>query len=171
MIDRLLAFLANPFDPANNVALFAAVDRLLPPPDGDDVRLPPEDPDEAWRILCAVRQGAEGVGGGGWLWPEEQAFKAAWPGLTPRARLLVLWHDALHVALGIEQDAAGEYELATRLLAAPSAWFRGAAMPVPVARLHRAYGALSLCTLPVGVARGGVAPLRGVLAGLRWARG
>lgn len=167
MLDLLLAFLANPFDPANNVALFSALDRHLPPPDGDDVRLPPEDPDEAWRVLCVVRLGAEGVGGAGWLWPEEQTFKASWPGLTPRARRLVLWHDALHVVLGIEQDAAGEYELATRLLMAPPAWFRGAAMPGPIARLHRVYGALSLCTLPVGVARGGVAPLRGVLAGLR----
>ena len=164
MLDLVLRFLSNPFDPATNVALFAAADRLLPQP---VELLPPEEPDVAWRVLCAVRLGAEGLGGQGWLWPEEQAFKAAWPGLTTRARWLVLWHDALHVLGGVEQDAAGEYELATRLLLAPSRWFRGNAMPAPLAGLHRVYGAMSLCTLPVGMARAGFAPLRGVLAGLR----
>lgn len=167
MLDLVLRFLANPFDPANNIALFAALDRHLPEPADADAKRPPDDPDEAWRVLCAVRLSMEGLGGQGWLWPEEQAFKAAWPGLTTRARWLVLWHDALHVALGVEQDAAGEYELATRLLLAPSRWFRGSAMPSPLAGLHRVYGALSLCTLPVGMARAGAAPLRGVLAGLR----
>ena len=167
MIDLVLRFLSNPFDPATNVALFAALDRHLPEPADADAKRPPDDPDEAWRVLCAVRLGAEGLGGQGWLWPEEQAFKAAWPGLTTRARWLVLWHDALHVLGGVEQDAAGEYELATRLLLAPSRWFRGNAMPAPLAGLHRVYGAMSLCTLPVGMARAGFAPLRGVLAGLR----
>ena len=166
MLDLVRRFLADPFDPANNVALFSAVDRLLPAPDG---KLPPDDPDAAWRVLCNIRLGAEAVNGTGWLWPEEAAFKAAWPGLTPRARWLVLYHDAHHVCLGIEQDAAGEYELATRLLFASSRWFRSEAMPDHIERLHRAYGALSLCTLPVGVARGGLAPLRGILAGLAWA--
>lgn len=169
MLDLVRRFLADPFDPANNVALFAAVDRHLPPPDAAD-RLPPDDPAEAWALLCNVRLGVEGLVDGGWRWPEEQAFKAAWPGLTPRARRLVLWHDALHVALGIEQDAAGEYELATRLLFATSEWFRHSAMPGSIAALHRAYGAMTICTLPLGIAHAGVAPLRGVLAGLRGSR-
>ena len=168
MIDLVLRFLANPFDPANNVAIFAALDRRLPQPTD---RLPPEDPAEAWRVLCQVRATVERTCGAGWQWPEEQAFKAAWPTLTPRARWLVLWHDALHATHGIEQDAAGEYELAVRLLSMPSRWFRGGATPSTLAGLHRVYGALSLCTLPVGMARAGFAPLRGVLAGLRWAVG
>ena len=167
MLDLLLALLANPFDPANNVAIFAALDRRLPQPTD---RLPPEDPSEAWYVLCQVRATVERSHGAGWQWPEEQAFKATWPGLTPRARWLVLWHDALHATHGIEQDAAGEYELAVRLLTAPSRWFRGGAMPETLAGLHRVYGALALATLPVGVARAGIAPLRGVLAGLRGAQ-
>lgn len=169
MLDLLLSFLRDPFDPAVNVALFSALERHLPQPDGQD-RLPPDDPDVAWRELCGIRLGVEGLGGGGWLWPEEQAFKSAWPSLTPRARQLVLWHDALHANLGIEQDAAGEYELAARMLFATPGWFRHSAMPGAIAGLHRAYGALTLCTLPLGVARAGIAPLRGVLAGLRGPR-
>jgi hypothetical protein len=163
MLDLILALLANPFDPANNVALFSAFDRLLPQP---TERLLPEDPDAAWRVLCRVRGTVERSCGAGWQWPEEQAFKTAWPTLTPRARWLVLWHDALHATHGIEQDAAGEYELAVRLLTMPSRWFRSSAMPSTLAGLHRVYGALALATLPVGMARAGTAPLRGALAGL-----
>lgn len=167
MLDLFLALLANPFDPRNNIALFSAIDRRLPQPTD---RLPPEDPTEAWRVLCHIRAAVERTWGAGWQWPEEHAFKSVWPGLTPRARWLVLWHDALHAAHGIEQNAAGEYELAVRLLSMPSRWFRISAMPKTLAGLHRVYGALALATLPVGVARAGLAPLRGALAGLRGAQ-
>lgn len=168
MLDLILALLANPFDPANNVAIFAALDRRMPQPTD---RLPPEDPSEAWRVLCHVRATVERTCSAGWQWPEEQSFKAAWPTLTPRARWLVLWHDALHATHDIEQDAAGEYELAVRILTVPIGYtLRRHAVPHSAERALRVYGALALATLPVGVARAGLAPLRGALAGLRGPR-
>lgn len=165
VLDLALRFLHNPFDPANNVALFSALDRLLP----DFGPLPPEEPDAAWRMLCRARRDVERVFGAGWIWPEEQAFKSAWPGLTPRARWLALYHDGLHATLGVEQDAAGEYELAARLLMGERRAFVGSGATAYFSGLHRLYGALALSTLPVGCLRAGVAPLRGVLAALRGA--
>ena len=162
MLDLALRFLHNPFDPANNVALFSAFDRLFP----DHGPQPPEDPDAAWRMLCRARRDVERVFGAGWIWPEEQAFKAAWPGLTPRARWLALYHDGLHATLDVEQDAAGEYELAARLLRGERKAFVGSGATDYFAGLHRLYGALALSTLPVGVLRAGAAPLRGAMAGL-----
>lgn len=163
MLTRLRAFLADPFEPQNNVALFAAFDRWLPQP---TECLPPEDPDRAFRMLLDLRASIEESFGRGWLWPEESAFKAAWPTLTPRARWLVLYHDGMHASLDVEQDVAGEYELAARLATMPARWFRGFSIPEANAGTLRAYGALALATLPVGMYRAGLAPLRGALAGL-----
>lgn len=167
MITRLRAFMADPFDPQNNIALFSAFDRMLP--QSADLKTT-SDPDAAWLGICAIRTHIERTYGPGWKWPEEHAFKSAWPSLTPRARWLVTMHDALHVVLDVEQDAAGEYELAVRIIAARPALFRRHAVPPAAERALRAYGALALCTVPIGMTRAGLAPLRGVLAGLRGVR-
>lgn len=164
----LRAFWRDPFDPANNIRLFSAIDRHVPIEWWETQ--PPADPDIAWTLLGHVRKAVErAYPGEGWRWPEEQTFKSLWPTLTPRARWLVLFHDPLHVALEVEQDAAGEYELAVRLLTISDRIFACAGVPAMTAQLHRIYALLALSTLPVGCLRAGLAPVRGVLAGL-WLR-
>ena len=162
----LRAFWRDPFDPNNNVSLLSAIDRHVPGEWWETQ--PPEDPDVAWTLLGHVRRMVETFyPGEGWRWPEEAAFKSMWATLTPRARWLVLYHDPLHVVLEVDQDAAGEYELAVRLLSVPDRMLAHAGVPAMVVQIHRIYALLALSTLPVGCLRAGLAPVRGVLAGLR----
>lgn len=162
-LDRLTHFWRDPFDPVNNVALFAMLDRAVGPAWRGET--PPDDPETAWKRLRAYMRLAGDPGGAWWQWPDEAEFKAAWPALTDRARHLALYHDLCHVELNVGQDAAGEYELAVRLLAGDTPEFLLSCVSAPKG-LGRLYGALAISTLPLGCLRAGTAPLRGVLAGL-----
>lgn len=153
------AFLKNPYDPRNNLAVFATyVEPFLPKPR----RARPLTLDDALTTIHTVAR----------LYPDlkvptDDEIRAVWEWYGPRSHYLIATHDLMHGELNYQQTPAGEYALGARLV------FGGRYAVLEEASYGQRmtevlYGLLTMSSLPVGCLRSPdmLAPIRGVVSGV-----
>jgi len=141
-----LKFLLHPFDPQNNLLLFDKfVSRFF------DTDIVADDVEAVLQRFESYRQLYPDT-----TFPADDDVRAIWDDLQVSSKYLVATHDIEHALRDVDQDVAGEYELAIILALQPRN------------SVDRIYGVLAASTLVLGILSSqSVKPVQGITKGLR----
>lgn len=141
-----LKFLLRPFDPQNNLLLFDKfVSRFF------DTDIVADDVEAVLQRFESYRQLYPDT-----TFPTDDDVRAIWDDLQVSSKYLVATHDIEHALRDVDQDVAGEYELAIILALQPRN------------SVDRIYGVLAASTLTLGILRShSTKPIQGIVKGLK----
>jgi ubiquinone biosynthesis protein Coq4 len=141
-----LKFLLHPFDPQNNLLLFDKfVSRFF------DTDIVADDVEAVLQRFEIYRQLYPDT-----TFPTDDDVRAIWDDLQVSSKYLVATHDIEHALRDVDQDVAGEYELAIILALQPRN------------SVDRIYGVLAASTLTLGILRShSTKPIQGIVKGLK----